>query len=507
MFCTLLSRLLGFIRVAVIGAIFGASGKADVLNTVFQIPNNLRKLLAEGALSSAFIPALSSLIVKDSSLDSAKKLTRNIITFLILILTPLIVLAIVFARPIINVLLPFPEKWKVELSINLFRWLIGYIGLISISSIIMAVLNSHGQFIIPALSPTLFSICVISSILFLYRYMGIYSVAAGVLSGGLAQIIFQSPLYLKKGYDFKLYFKFNSPDFKRTMRSWLPVVLSASIFAVNQQVALYFASGLEDGSTSALANALVFWQLPFGIFSISVITVLFPRMSRQVESHDIGGLRESLTHGIKFIIIMMVPASVIYIFLGKEIIAVALQRYKFSHSGTVMAFHVLQGYSLGLLSVGTFNFFQRFFYSCKDYKTPLYSAMLVSIIDVAFSFWLKETYLRVAGLAVANTIAFTAGLFFQIFFIKKKVLHLKSREIWPTLLKSILTSLILAISIIAFKRFTVSMWTEGSSWVNLILLLIALIISLVIILVVYYYMDIKIVKYYIDNRWKNAKTK
>ncbi|RKX81318.1 MAG: murein biosynthesis integral membrane protein MurJ, partial [Spirochaetes bacterium] len=199
MFCTLLSRLLGFIRVAVIGAIFGASGKADVLNTVFQIPNNLRKLLAEGALSSAFIPALSSLIVKNNSLDSAKKLTRNIITFLILILTPLIVLAIVFARPIINVLLPFPEKWKVELSINLFRWLIGYIGLISISSIIMAVLNSHGQFIIPALSPTLFSICVISSILFLYRYIGIYSVAAGVLSGGLAQIIFQSPLYLKKG--------------------------------------------------------------------------------------------------------------------------------------------------------------------------------------------------------------------------------------------------------------------------------------------------------------------
>ncbi|NOY10396.1 MAG: murein biosynthesis integral membrane protein MurJ [Spirochaetes bacterium] len=504
MICTLISRLLGFLRVAVIGALFGASGQADVLNTVFQIPNNLRKLLAEGALSSAFIPALSSSIVKDNSLENAKRLTGNIISFLVLILVPVIVLAVIFAKPIIYIILPFPEKWKVELSVRLFQWLIGYIGLISISSVLMAVLNSHGRFIIPALSPPLFSICVIGSIIIFYKSMGIYSVAIGVLSGGAAQIIFLTPLFIKTGYNYRFDFNFSSSEFKKTLKSWLPVVLSASVFAVNQQVALYFASGLEDGSTSALTNALVFWQLPFGIFSVSVITVLFPRMSRQAEGRDINGLRESLTHGIKFITIMMLPASIIYIFLGREIIEVALQRYKFSHYGTVMAFRVLRGYSLGLLSVGLFNFFQRFLYSGKDYRTPLYSAILVSITDILLSYWLKGTVLRVTGLAVANSIAFTAGIFFQVIFIKRKIIFFFGRDILATLAKCLVTSILVGLFLYLFKRFTFTLWTDGSSFKNLFLITIALISSMVIIVVMYYYMKVEIVKNYVDHRLKKC---
>ncbi len=493
MLCTVLSRLLGFVRVAVIGAVFGAHGTADVLNTVFQIPNNLRKLLAEGALSSAFIPVISGLIVKDKSLESAKKLVRNLVTFLILIFVPFIVVSIVFARPIIKVLLPFPEAWKVNLSIDLFRWLIGYIALVSISSILMAVLNSHGKFVIPALSPPVFSVTVITSIIIFSSRLGIFSVAIGVLTGGIAQILFQLPLYLKIGYDLKLDFNFRkNRAFRETVKLWFPVVASASIFAINQQVALFFASGLEDGSTSALANAIIFWQLPFGVFSVSVITVLFPRMSRQSGRRDAVGLQESLIHGINFILLMMLPTMVLYLFLGREIIQVALQRYKFTAYGTLMASKVLRGYSYGFISVGIFNFLQRYFYSTKDFKTPLVTSFVVSVIDIVLSYYLKQTYLRVEGLAVANSIAFSIGFITQIIIIKQRLGFFRLDKSLLLLLKILLSIIPMVFVLSIFKIFSYNFWTSYNSIRDFLVLIVLICVSVVLTVFMYYIMKVEI---------------
>ena len=127
MLSTFLSRLLGFARIAVIASIFGASGKADVLNAVFTIPNNLRKLMAEGALSSAFIPALSNSLVKDSTGKRAQNIVQNILTFQSVVLIPFCILSIIFAKPLISfVLVDFDKPEQVELAIRLFRWFISY---------------------------------------------------------------------------------------------------------------------------------------------------------------------------------------------------------------------------------------------------------------------------------------------------------------------------------------------------------------------------------------------
>ncbi len=174
-------------------------------------------------------------------------------------------------------LLDFDDPYLSELSVSLFRWFINYILLISISAALMAVLNSYGYFFIPAITPLLFSISVITSIITLYKSLGIFSMAAGVLAGGLLQLLFQLPLFHKLGYDLKPDFSFNSTYFKKIMKNWGPVAATASVFTINQQIAIRFASGLDTGSTSSLSYALVFWQLPFGIFSASITTVLFPK--------------------------------------------------------------------------------------------------------------------------------------------------------------------------------------------------------------------------------------
>ena len=162
---TFLSRILGFLRVAVIGAVFGGSGQADVLNLVFNIPNNLRKLLAEGALSSAFIPVLSGSLVRDPSRDNARLIVRNILTMQAIILLPLLLLLTLFAGPVVNTILAFPDPEKQALSVELFRFLIHYLLPISIAAVIMGTLNAHSRFFVPAVTPVLFSVSVIASIL------------------------------------------------------------------------------------------------------------------------------------------------------------------------------------------------------------------------------------------------------------------------------------------------------------------------------------------------------
>jgi putative peptidoglycan lipid II flippase len=157
-------------------------------------------------------------------------------------------------------------------------------------------------------------------------------------------VVFQLPAFFRRGYDLKPDFRFRYPPFLRILKQWLPVLASASISALTEQVAILLASGLADGSVSALSNALVFFQLPFGIFSISIVTVLFPKMSRQAALQDREGLVDTVSYGLRFILILMVPASLLFIILGRQIIEVAMQRGAFTAQGTLWTFQVLRAY-------------------------------------------------------------------------------------------------------------------------------------------------------------------
>ncbi len=467
MLSTFGSRILGFLRIAVIGAIFGASGNADVLNLVFNIPNNLRKLLAEGALSSAFIPVLSRALVEDPSMERPRRVVRSVLTFQAVILVPILIGAAVFSQEVVGLILDFPEESRQILAGRLFRYLIHYTLLISIAAALMGALNAHGRFLIPALAPLLFSVSVIASILLFYRDLGVFSVALGVLLGGLFQVVLQLPQFFKLGFSFAPALDFRDADFRRVLRGWMPVVVAASIFTVNQQVAIFFASGLESGSGSAMTNALVFWQLPFGVFGASVSTVLFPRMSRQTAEGDAVGLKESLEFGIESLALLLIPSAVILSFLGPEIISVALQRGEFLLENTLLTAKVLTGYCWGLFSVAAFSFLQRFFYARNDYKTPAVVAFITLVVDVGLSLWLKETYLGVIGLAIANSVAFTLGFFLLLSRASGVLGGLSFGTLLSVGGRVILALVPVAGGLAYYRSRDPVWWVSGSSWFGL----------------------------------------
>ncbi len=406
---TLVSRLLGFVRIALVSMFFGASGLADILNAVFNIPNNFRKLLAEGALSSAFIPELSKQIAKEPSDQEASRLVRQILTLQVLILLPLCLLAIFFPRFFLTLFIRFEEVWKWDHAVDLFRWMFQYLLLISVSALFMAVLNSHSRFLLPALSPPLFSVAVILVLILGHQKWGIFAMVLGVLLGGLAQVFIQYPLYRRLGYSLWPLFDFSSPPFLRVLKGWLPALLTSSIFMINQQVAILLATGLDDGSTTALSNAIVFWQLPFGIFSASITTVLFPKMSRQGGFGDWEGLFQTLQQGVHMLGMLLIPSSLLLWLLGPEMISTALQRGKFGPEDAALTALVLAGYAPGMFFVGCYNFLQRFFYSQGQYAFPCKVALGTVLLDIGLSLLFLHLSFGVEALAWANSLAFFIG--------------------------------------------------------------------------------------------------
>ncbi|MCK5197992.1 MAG: murein biosynthesis integral membrane protein MurJ, partial [Spirochaetales bacterium] len=430
------------------------------------------------ALSAAFIPVLSETIEKDKiqKTNLTQKVFGNLIGFQLIIILPISILAIIFAEPLINILTGFTNPEQIELSISLFRYFINYLLFISLSAVIMGLLNSLNYFFIPAVTPILFSISVLSSILFLHRIIGVYSMAVGVLFGGLTQILFQYPQLHR--LDFKLLpdFSFRNEYFRKIIKQWLPVVATSSLFTVNQQIALLFSSGLEDGSTSALVNALVFWQLPFGIFSASITTVLFPRMSRQVIKKDTDGLRDTLNYGLRLLFSLLVPSAIVFIFFGKIIIATALQRGLFTAENTIMTSNVLQAYSIGLFSIGGFNFLQRFFYSRREYHIPFYTGLIICLIDIVLSVILKETKLRVTGLALANTIAFTIGFFILLILSRKSLQRLNGLLIIKSAGKVLISVVPASMISIYLVNIIGNRWTTGGTLINFSIVIIIAVI-------------------------------
>lgn len=438
MLATLFSRVLGFFRAALVSSLFGGSGTADILNSVFSIPNNLRKLLAEGALSAAFIPELSASRIRDPGGRESRGLCRALIGFQLLVLIPLITLVFFFPKTSASFFLSFQNPEKMHLARQLFRGMIFYLLPVSLSAVLTATLNVHRYFLIPALAPPLFSVAVIASLLLLTPSLGIFAMLAGILLGGLLQLLIQYPLARRLGYSLRPSFHLKTPALRRVLSRWLPIVGTASIFTLIQQAAVFWASGLADGSPSAMSNALVFWQLPIGLFFSSVTTVLYPKMAEARAREDHRALKDHLTFGVEGLLALLLPVSFLFLVYGREIIALCFQRGKFTAENTRLTASVLRAYAWGLFPVSAYNFLQRYFYIQKNFKIPLLTGAFVAVLDILLSLYLKETPLAVRGLAYANSISFSLGLFILIFHVKKELPLFSPARLRRTFLKILL---------------------------------------------------------------------
>ena len=480
---TLASRILGYLRDMLIANFFGAGLVADAFFVAYRIPNLLRRLLGEGALSASFIPVFTGYLTTKPR-EEAQKLARISGLLLLTILAILTILGIIFSPIIVRLIAPgfIKDPEKLSLTITLTRILFPFMIAIGMAALALGILNSLHRFIIPALAPCLLSISEISFILFICPLMErpIIGLVFGVLVGGFAQFFFQLPSIIKKGFvipagksssnprlklmdypqnllkNLSVLWKrwismLNHPGVKRIGLLMLPATLGLSVSQVNTFVDTICASLLKEGSVTALYYANRLMQLPLALFGTAIATVALPMMSRSVAATNMKELKDTLLLSLRMIMFTIIPASLGLIILGSPIISLLFERGRFTAQATQATSWALLFYSTGIVAYAGVKVVASAFYSMQDTRTPVRIASIAMVANIVLNLILMRI-LDIGGLALATAIASFINLLILLYYLRKKIGRLGGKKVLLSLTKILLASSAMGIACIYFSR-------------------------------------------------------
>ena len=404
---TLASRVLGFVRDMVIALTFGAGGVTDAFVVAFRIPNILRRLLGEGALSTAVIPVLTDHAVKGTRQDFVRMI-RAVLAAGLLVLGVTTVCGIVWAPGILRVIAPGfgGDSPQASLTVLLTRVMFPYLLLVGLAALAMGILNTHGRFFASAIGPALLNVGMIAAVLLLARRVEppILALAIGVLVGGVAQLLVQVPSLQRLGLLVGPSLDLRHPALGRVARLLLPAVFGLAAVQVTVFVNTLLASLLPAGSISFLYYADRIMEFPHGIFGIALASASLPAMSRAAARGDRRGIGTTVTFALGLSFYVAVPATVGLVVLREPIVRVLFERGAFTAADTAATAQALVGYALGLVAFSGARIVAQAFYAAQ---TPGIAVKL-GLVSVAVNVIAAVALMRPlshAGLALASSIS------------------------------------------------------------------------------------------------------
>lgn len=411
---TLLSRILGFVRDMLIGQIFGVSAGTDAFFVAFKIPNFLRRLFAEGAFAQAFIPVLAD--YKEKGSQHALKLFIDKTAGTLAVVLMLVTLIGVLAAPLLILLFAPGFAWQGsqhDLAVQMLRITFPYILFISLVAFAGAILNSHGKFAIPAVTPVLLNICMITAAIYLAPLMAepVIALAWGVLAAGILQLVFQCPALKKLGLLPRLRIDFKDSGVKQVIQLMIPAVFASSISQINLLLNTLLASFLTAGSVSWLYYSDRLVEFPLGIFGIALATVILPSLSKNHAAEDKIAFSNSLDWGLRFVLLIVVPAALGLLLMAEPILSTLFQYHEFGVRDVQMAGKSLMAYSLGLVGFVLVKVLVPGFTSRKDMQTPVRFGLYTMLANMGLGLLLIFPLAHV-GLALATSLGalFNAAL-------------------------------------------------------------------------------------------------
>ena len=454
-FATLISRVSGLARDTVIAAFFGASWMTDAFWVAYRVPNLLRRLLGEGALTVSFVPVFTEYLHKKSR-DEAIELASNIFTLLSILLAALSVLGIIFSPIIISIIGPgfANENEQFALAVFLNRLMFPYLFFICLVALCMGILNSLRHFAAPALSPVMLNAAMILCAVFLRDYFAwpITALAVGVLVGGFLQLAMQWPFLVKLGVHLKFKINLRHPGIRQMGVLFLPAFFSGAINTLNVFVGTILATMQPAGSVTYLFYADRIMELPLGVFAIAVGTATLPSLSRSAALGNLGDMKSSITFSLRLTLFLIIPASVALLALSLPIISVVFQRGAFDARAAILTGQALFCYSLGLWAFSIARTFTSSFYSLQDSKWPMRIAMITFAFNIAASLILMGP-LKHNGLALANSLAAMLNVVVLAFVLRKKIGSFLDRAFFHSIIKMIIAALTMLAAIGGFNWF------------------------------------------------------
>jgi len=422
MMITMASRVLGLFRTILIAYYFGASKFTDAYFSAFKISNLFRQVLGEGALGTVFIPIYNERVEREGE-EKGKVLIYSVLNLLFVVTTILSILTVIFSRQIIEVIVRgYPAETR-EIASGLLRIMAFYLLFIGMSGMISAILNNFKRFFIPASTSLLFNIAVIASAGLFGERLGVKALALGVLAGGVLQFLVVLPSFFKivKGYSFKVDFK--DPYLKRIFLLLLPMLLGIFARQINSVVDQFFASYLESGGVTALENATRLYNLPLGVFGISLATVVYPTMSRAIERKDFTQVEDKLIKGLNILMFLILPSMAVFTLYSVEVIELIFSRGRYSPEAILITSQSLFFYSLGLYFYTGTHLISRAYYGMKNTKDPVKFSIVAIALNICLNALLISRF-RHMGLALATAVASGVNFAMLLIFFRKKYLNI-----------------------------------------------------------------------------------
>jgi putative peptidoglycan lipid II flippase len=389
---TAISRVLGLVREMVSAYFFGVSGLINAFTVAIQIPNLVRALVGDAALSGAFVPVFSDLLEKGEK-QRAWRVASTLLWLTLLVLGGVTAVFILLAPLLMK---PFGDPGgDYALTVGLSRVLFPIVVLLGLSGIIVGILNTYHHFALPALAPVAWNLVIIVGLVLGIPHIAaesaqLYLYAGVVVLGTLVQLLLPIPWLRRLDGRLTPVLDWRDPAVKRVLVLMLPVTLTIGLINVNFLVDTLFASRLLDPelAPAAIGAAFRLYMLPQGIFAVAVTTVLFPTLARLAARGDLGGLRRTLDGGIRQIAFLLVPAALISIVLAKPIVELVYQRGEFTSEDTVIVAQCLQAFSIGLVFNGWMLILNRSFYAVQTNWVPTAIALgavgLNALFDTVF---------------------------------------------------------------------------------------------------------------------------
>lgn len=400
---TFASRVLGMVRMSVMSGLFGASDANDAFVAAFKIPNLLRDMFAEGALSAAFIPIFTTKL-KEVGRSDAMQTANMVLSFLLVAVGLLVIVGILAAPAIVSALAPGFEDipGKFELTVMLGRVMMPFLLIVSIAALFMGMLNALGKFGTPAFAPVLLNVGMIAAGFLICPFTDppILGMAIGVLVGGLGQTFVQLPQLRRGGFRFRFDFKFNNPDLKLILKLMAPMVIGLAATQVNVFVITNLASRLSDGAVSYLDYAYRLLHLPLGLFGVAIATVALPSASRLAAEKDLNGMAQLYIRSLRFGLFLVLPAQAVLLFAGEPIVALLYQHSQFAAADTMETASALAYYAIGLVAYSSVRITVPMFYAMKETRIPVAVSVISVLVNIILCFVFKG-YLDFKGLSLA----------------------------------------------------------------------------------------------------------
>jgi putative peptidoglycan lipid II flippase len=414
---TLVSRILGFVRDAIIARMFGAGLATDAFFVAFRIPNLLRRLFAEGAFSQAFVPILAEYKSRNGH-DETKRLVDRTATTLALVLVAVSAIGIAVAPIIIYVSAPgfAAEPEKFALTVAMLRVTFPYILFISLVSLAGGVLNTWSRFAIPAFTPTLLNVAFIVGALFFapYFHPPVMVLAWAVFAGGILQLALQLPALARIGMLPRPSLALRDPGVRRILTLMGPAVIGVSVSQVSLLLNTIFASFLETGSVSWLYYADRLMEFPTGLLGVALGTILLPSLARHYSTDSRDEYSALLDWGLRLTLMLALPAAVALALLAVPLIATLFMHGAFDANDLFQTRRALVAYSVGLLGLILVKVLAPGFYARQNIRTPVKIAIITlvatQLLNLVFVFPLRH-----AGLALAIGLGacLNAGLLYR----------------------------------------------------------------------------------------------